>query len=283
MNFISGRPLGYPRKMLRPIQALSLLVLLTTSGCADGTGESSESTTNVSTTNDSTASDSGGGGISQTDACRHYLECVAETSPAAVGPLLETYGPTGTCWESTAEVAELCDSACEDALATTAAAYPDAKACQEITTGESREGQYVLAVELITNGGPVFFHAVVTSADDAHASIALQSYVQEDFVPTSMLTPDGPFVLEATIDGDGAFTTAPVTVSVPGSAQPIGNDMVLDLSLVGVFESSDTFCGDALGEITNPLTAPIDGSTFAATRIADATALPAEIPSSCGG
>lgn len=274
---------GYPHEVLRPIQVLSLTLLLSTLACSGGTADDHESSATGSTGSGSTGSDSTGGGLSQTDACRRYIECVAETSPAAVGPLLESYGPAGTCWATTPEVAALCDSACEDALAMTATAFPDAEACQESTAGESRDGHFILAVDLTTFGSPVFFHALVTSSDDSHASIALQSYIQDNGAPTNMLTPNGPFVLEATVDGAGAFSTDMVTVTLPPGAQITATDVVLDLALVGSFGDSNTFCGEALGEITMPLNSSIDGSTFAATRIADAMTLPAEIPTNCGG
>lgn len=70
-----------------------------------------------------------GGGLSQTASCAAYLACAAATTPAELGSLLEAYGPDGTCWQSTPEVAAQCDMACMVGLTQLEDAFPAEPAC----------------------------------------------------------------------------------------------------------------------------------------------------------
>ncbi len=72
-----------------------------------------------------------GGGISPTAACAAYLECATVVSPGELGMLLDAYGPEGSCWESTQDVADQCDEACANGLAQLMAAAPNEPACVE--------------------------------------------------------------------------------------------------------------------------------------------------------
>lgn len=74
-------------------------------------------------------SSGGGGGLSQTAACASYLSCATVATPAELGTLLEAYGPEGTCWESTPEVAAQCDMACMAGLEQLQEAFGDEPAC----------------------------------------------------------------------------------------------------------------------------------------------------------
>jgi hypothetical protein len=64
---------------------------------------------------------SGGGGSGgapgmQAQSCIDYLACAAVASPAAFPSLVAAYGPSGSCWQSTAALATSCASACATAL-----------------------------------------------------------------------------------------------------------------------------------------------------------------------
>lgn len=74
-------------------------------------------------------------------ACDRYLECVAATTPEAVGALLEGYGPEGTCWR-TDEISaiELCTEACTAGRANAAKLFPDAGACGECSSDDDCMG-----------------------------------------------------------------------------------------------------------------------------------------------
>lgn len=96
----------------------------------DGGDASPQTDTSAATTQVDDGSDStGGGGLSQTAACAAYLTCAAAATPAELGALLEAYGPDGTCWQSTPEVAAQCDMACMSGLAQLQEAFCDEPAC----------------------------------------------------------------------------------------------------------------------------------------------------------
>src|SRR5262245_61543296 len=40
--------------------------------------------------------------------CDAYLKCVASVSPETLPAAMATYGPTGTCWEADAGLADTC-------------------------------------------------------------------------------------------------------------------------------------------------------------------------------
>jgi hypothetical protein len=74
-------------------------------------------------------SSGGGGGLSQTAACAAYLACATVATPAELGSLLEAYGPEGTCWASTPEVAAQCDMACMAGLEQLQEGFGDEPEC----------------------------------------------------------------------------------------------------------------------------------------------------------
>jgi hypothetical protein len=113
-------------------------VASTDTSSSDATG--SASATAVGTTDTegtsagTTATTASTDGLSPTAACDAYLACAAATIPSELGPLLETYGPDGTCWQSTQEVADQCDMACEVGLMQLQDGFPDEPACGGTTT-----------------------------------------------------------------------------------------------------------------------------------------------------
>lgn len=71
----------------------------------------------------------------------------------------------------------------------------------------------------------------------------------------------------------GEFT-ANVVGDVPGPANPVSGTMVtFDLRVMGIIRSEDLYCGIVDGNVTDPFTLNLDGSTFAAVRVPDNTAL----------
>lgn len=69
-------------------------------------------------------------GHEQDPACAMYLDCLTAIDPDAVGLALETYGESGSCWE-TADAAEACAAACEEAVSSAHQAVPDEPACDD--------------------------------------------------------------------------------------------------------------------------------------------------------
>jgi hypothetical protein len=60
----------------------------------------------------------GGGAAAQMQPpiCADYLACATAVTPAGAAELLAAYGPTGTCWSTTAQVAADCTNACKSGL-----------------------------------------------------------------------------------------------------------------------------------------------------------------------
>jgi hypothetical protein len=95
----------------------------------DDDGRTSDATAVTSGVDPDGSDTTGGGGLSQTKACAAYLECAAATTPAELPALLEAYGPDGTCWQSTPELAEQCDTACMTGLVQLQEMFQDEPAC----------------------------------------------------------------------------------------------------------------------------------------------------------
>lgn len=60
--------------------------------------------------------------------CDQLIECVTEVAPGDVGDMLDSYGPDGSCWESS-ESADICIEACFQAMQDMRAVDPDALEC----------------------------------------------------------------------------------------------------------------------------------------------------------
>ena len=55
---------------------------------------------------------------------------------------------------------------------------------------------------------------------------------------------------------------------IPGAANVItGNELTVDVVLVGRIQTQDLFCGDAMGMILKPIVLDIAGSTVGAVRV----------------
>lgn len=69
--------------------------------------------------------------------CERFLDCTLATTPSAVGPLLEAYGPEGSCWDTDSlDAVALCTDACRAGREANGELFPDIKACGECTADE---------------------------------------------------------------------------------------------------------------------------------------------------
>lgn len=73
------------------------------------------------------ASDTGGTGAHGD--CDQYIECIGAVSPESLDEAEMAYGPGGSCWQSTPELAQSCLDACTAGLQTFALVYPDEPKC----------------------------------------------------------------------------------------------------------------------------------------------------------
>lgn len=86
------------------------------------------------------------------------------------------------------------------------------------------------------------------------------------------------------VDADGRFEADLGTLTVVGAANPIsGSDIIAKLTLSGVIQTADLYCGTVAGEVMSPIQAPIDGSSFGAVRVTGISALPTTITAKCPG
>jgi hypothetical protein len=80
------------------------------------------------------------------------------------------------------------------------------------------------------------------------------------------------------IDGNGAFTFTFEGAIVPGEANSVSCSGILaDITLSGIIQSPDLWCGDASGMVMQPTPANLEGSTFGAVRV-DPGTLGDELP-----
>lgn len=150
-------------------------------GPASGSGDGATST-NEGTGEGPVDSSDGGGGLSQTAACAAYLACATVATPAELGELLETYGPEGSCWASTDEVADQCDLACMAGLEQLQEAFGDEPACGGTGSTDGPSGEpgppvitgvtWMADVACTVNTGSDFFFVIeVEDPDDAIADL----------------------------------------------------------------------------------------------------------------
>lgn len=55
----------------------------------------------------------GGASAGQPAVCERYVSCVLTAEPASASAVLAAYGPDGSCWDGTAELASTCADACQ--------------------------------------------------------------------------------------------------------------------------------------------------------------------------
>jgi hypothetical protein len=94
--------------------------------------------------NDNSAPDSGVADVSpppngldsgppsgQPAVCARYVSCWTLTNPGATAAVLAAYGPGGSCWQTTPQVAADCTTACERSLAQLHMTYPQEPSCAQ--------------------------------------------------------------------------------------------------------------------------------------------------------
>jgi len=162
------------------------------------------------------------------------------------------------------------------------------------TTGEPEffdiSGEFLLAVSTtVDRSKPLQFLATntVTEQDGARTlSTCLQPLTLE---VGKVLTPREPVGAPLCFEGlpivDGSFVIDAGEVAVDGTANPItASNIVATLLMAGSIKSEDLYCGAVSGVVLVPeIVGSIDGSSFAAVRVADMAALPDPVVVDCMG
>jgi len=110
-------------------------------GSSSGDPTSTTSTSTTTTTGSVTDTGEVDHGV-----CDEYLACLGAATPEALPGAEANYGPAGSCWESTPEVAEACREACATGLASLQSLFPGEPACggsgmtSGTTPGSTSEG-----------------------------------------------------------------------------------------------------------------------------------------------
>lgn len=149
-------------------------------------------------------------------------------------------------------------------------------------------GDFLLAVSTVVDKSkPLQFIATNTVTGEPGAqvlSVCLQALTLEQ---GKVLVPRQPIgeplcFMDLPIAVDGTFTIDAGEVKVDGMANPItGANIVATLVMAGEIKDSDFYCGTVTGEVKEPPIGTIDGSTFAAVRLADKTVLPTDVIINC--
>lgn len=169
---------------------------------------------------------------------------------------------------------------------------------EPVTTGEPTSttgateppdisGDFLLAVSTtVDKSKPLQFIAtniVTTDGDTQMLSACLQALTLEQGKVTVPRQPIGePLCFMDLPIVDGTFTIDAGTVMVDGMANPItGGNIVASLLMAGTIQDADFYCGSVSGMVMEPLETSINGSTFAAVRLADKTVLPTDVVINC--
>ena len=168
---------------------------------------------------------------------------------------------------------------------------PDSSSSATLPPGDdlpqgSSSGDYLLAVStVISKDLPLQFYTTVEATSPSLWTLTLQPLSLDIGEVNQPQEPVGdPFVFTDVPVVDGKFTLDFGELMISGAANPItGSDITASIVLAAQVESADFFCGDASGMVTSPLMTSIDGSTFAAVRVAGLDALPVEITINCAG
>lgn len=154
--------------------------------------------------------------------------------------------------------------------------------------GPSFDGVYLVAVDTIVSYGlPLQFIGDVTAElDEAGNGTISVTFQPLSLDPMSTTTPREEVGDAITIDADVedyAFTLDFGQIMVTGAANPItGSDITATLSLVSQIRNEDAWCGTVTGMVESPIMVPLEGSYFAATRLADRDERPTKFPCDCG-
>lgn len=154
--------------------------------------------------------------------------------------------------------------------------------------GPTFDGVYLVAVDTIVSYGlPLQFLGDVTAELDAAGNGTISVTFQPlSLDPMSTTVPREEVGEAITIEGpveDYAFTLDFGQIMVTGAANPItGSDITATLSLVSQIRNEDAWCGTVTGMVESPIMVPLEGSYFAATRLADRDERPAKFACDCG-
>jgi hypothetical protein len=250
-----------------------LFALLT--GCSDRTDTSSGGGS------EGAGGGQGAGGStlpSQVEACRTYLDCLAEVTPIAVPEALDAYGPDGSCWVDD-NTAATCEASCIAGAEQLRELYPDAVACgtAACVPGPSElDADFFLTLSTqLSPDEPFVFTAHATSP-----TIGAQTGLVLNIQPRAAAdrrTPVGT-ALQAgpvPIDAAGSFSIDFGQVQIPAAANPISNlPVTTTVVLTGSLCGGDFWCGEATGDVSQPVPTSIDGSTWTMQRVTDLNAVP---------
>jgi len=155
--------------------------------------------------------------------------------------------------------------------------------------GGGISGDFLLAIATTVDPGkPLQFIATsaVTEVDGAPSlAICLQPLTLTLGTVSGPRLPVGePLCFEGVAIVDGGFELDMGTVMISGAANPItGANIVVSLILDAEIKSDDLYCGTVTGEVAEPPVGSIEGSTFAAVRLADPAVLPTQVVIDCKG
>lgn len=149
-------------------------------------------------------------------------------------------------------------------------------------------GKSLLAISTIVSKDlPLQFISTVTQRQENDGSI----FIDIELQPLSLeigkvLVPrmpvGEPLVFKDIPVIDGKYTVDAGETMVTGAANPItGSDITATLVLAAEVRDSDFVCGAVTGMVTSPLMTTVDGSTFAAVRLADESMLPDMVAVNC--
>lgn len=155
-------------------------------------------------------------------------------------------------------------------------------------------GTYVMSVSLALAPGRPIVTLIDTTAS-MEGDVWVLELSQQPLSAADRMTPVGERGEVQRFEfTDTDFETTPFDSFTPAEANPItGTDAEAVLILRGTLCSVrgddnpdatvDSWCGTVGGEILRPLPMPLDGSTFAAVRVADAQSIPTDLPINCAG
>lgn len=163
----------------------------------------------------------------------------------------------------------------------------------EPTTGEAPavdiNGDFLLAVSTtVDRSKPLQFIATTTVTEMGDKQVMKICLQPLTLTQGKVLEPRQPIGDPLCFDGveivAGKFTLDAGVVSVTGMANPItGANIVASLIMAGTIKSDDLFCGTVTGEVMEPPVGSIEGSSFAAVRLADVKVLPNPVVIDCDG
>ncbi len=146
-------------------------------------------------------------------------------------------------------------------------------------------GTYLVALDTVASPGlPLQFIGVV----DANIGMTTgEGTISVEFQPLSLDQGSSSepreevgdaLVVESNVEAGNFILDFGVTM-VTGAANPLtGADITADIVLTGGIRGMDGWCGSLTGEVSSPIQLDLEGSTFAATRLADRDELPDEFP-----